>query len=209
MIIYDCKQGTEAWLLKRCGLPTASEFDALISPEMKPRTGQGRTTYLLSKVAEKVMGYPAQSFSGGAMEQGSILEGEALPFYEFTFDAKVQRVGFCTTDDGRIGCSPDGLLGEDGGIEVKCPSPHVHLGYLLGGVVPKEYLAQVHGSLYVTGRAYWTFLSYNRNFPPLVVRVERDEAWIAALDAALKQFLADFDTLHTRLRSLCGKGDLT
>lgn len=209
MIVHDCKQGSEAWLLKRCGLPTASEFDNLISPEMKPRTGETPKTYLLKKLAERIMGYPAQSFTGGAMEQGSILEGEALPFYEFTFDAKITRVGFCTTDDGRIGCSPDGLLGEDGGIECKCPEPHTHLGYLLGGVVPKQYLAQVHGSLYVTGRKWWKFISYNRNFPPLILTVQRDEAWIAALDAALKQFLANFDAAHARLAGLIKGESLT
>ena len=82
MKIVDCIQGSEKWLLARAGIPTASEWDALITPEGKPRTGQGRETYLMQKVAEKVMGYPAQSYGGGAMEQGSILEGEALPWLE-------------------------------------------------------------------------------------------------------------------------------
>ena len=206
MKVVDCQQGTEKWLLARCGLPTASEFDSLLTPLLKPRTGEGRQTYLLTKLAEKVMGYPAQTFSGGPMEQGSILEGEAVPWYEFTHNAKINRVGFCTTDDGRVGCSPDGLLGEDGGIEIKCPSPHVHLAYLLGGRVPPQYLAQVHGNLYVTGRPWWLFVSYNRNFPALVVKVARDEAWITALDAALKQFLADFDAAEAALRGLIEKG---
>ena len=72
--------------------------------------------------------------------------------------------------------------------------------------MPPQYLAQVHGNLYVTGRPWWLFVSYNRNFPALVVKVARDEAWIAALDAALKQFLADFDAAEAALRGLLEKG---
>ena len=202
MKIVDCIQGSEKWLMARAGIPTASEWDALITPEGKPRTGQGRETYLMQKVAEKVMGYPAQSYGGGAMEQGSILEGEALPWLEFAKGIKAQRVGFCLHDSGRVGCSPDGLIGEDGGIEIKCPSPYVHLGYLLGGVVPKEYRAQVQGSLYVTGRAWWNFLSYNRNFPALFLRVEPDPAFQAGLKTALETFLADFDAALAKVQAL-------
>ena len=106
MIVHDCAQGSTEWFLLRAGKPTASEFDSLITPLRKPRTGEGRETYLLTKVAEKCMGMPAQSYSGGPMEQGSILEGEALPWLEFAHGVKVNRVGFCETDDKRIGCSP-------------------------------------------------------------------------------------------------------
>jgi hypothetical protein len=205
----DCKQGSTEWFLARCGLPTASEFHNLITPEGKARTGEMPRTYLLKKVAERVMGYPAQSFGGGEMEQGSLLESEAVPFYEFTFGEQIQRVGFCTTDDGRIGCSPDGLLGTDGGIEIKCPQPHTHVGYLIAGVVPKEYVAQVQGSLFVTGRAWWTFLSYSRFFPPLIVRVEPDPAFQAALGAALKTFLTDFDRAEEAVRVIIAKNQPT
>lgn len=202
MRIIDCKQGSTEWLQARCGIPTASEFDSLITPEWKIRTGQGPETYLLTKLAERIMGYPAQSFGGGAMEQGAILEDEAYPWYEGVFDVTVQRVGLCVTDDGRIGCSPDGLLGDDNGLEIKCPQPHTHLKYLLGGVVPKEYLAQVHGAMYVTGRPKWTFISYSRYFPPLIVHVERDEGIQNALDKALERFIADFDESLERLHGM-------
>ena len=145
---------------------------------------------------------PAQSFSGGPMEQGSILEGEALPWLEFAHGVKVNRVGFCETDDKRIGCSPDGLIGEDGGLEIKCPEAHTHLRYLLGGVVPPQYLAQVHGNLFVTGRKWWRFISYNRNFPALDVTVQRDEEWIAALGIVLAAFLTDFDAAYAKVQAI-------
>jgi hypothetical protein len=202
MIVHDCKQGTSEWLMKRVGVPTASEFDNLVSPEWKIRTGQMPETYLFRKITEKCMGMPLQAASSFGMEQGTMLELEAIPWLEFMHDVHVDRVGFITTDDGRIGCSPDGLLGEDGGVEVKCPQPDTHLRYLVGGGVPKEYLAQVHGSMFVTGRKWWKFLSYSRQFPPLLVKVERDERIQAVLHEALSQFIEKFDALHARIAEI-------
>jgi len=197
-----CKQGSTEWSQARVGIPTASEFDALITPLGKPRTSEGRETYLLQKVAEKIMGYPRDTGGSYSMEQGSIIETIARPWYEFTYDTPITQVGLCLTDDGRVGCSPDGLIGEDGGIEIKSPEPHTHLKYLLGGVVPPQYVAQVQGSLWVTGRAYWQFVSFSRFFPALVLRVEPDAAFQAAMGKALAQFLSDFDTALSKVQAL-------
>jgi YqaJ-like viral recombinase domain len=202
MKVHDVKQGSPEWLNLRLGIPTASEFDALVTPEWKIKTGAGPQTYLYQKICEKSMGFALDTGSGFSMENGSILEHEALPWFEFAHDINAQRVGFCTTDDGRIGCSPDGLIGEDGGIEIKCPRPDTHLRYLLQGGVPKDYLAQVHGSMLVTGRSWWNFLSYSRQFPALLVRVERDEAIIATMREALAGFLKQFDAGLARITEL-------
>jgi hypothetical protein len=188
------KQGTPQWAALRLGIPTASEFDSLVTPDFKRRTGEGPKTYLYRKACERLLGFAPEGGGTWAMEQGVIGEVEALPYYEFTYGVKIDRVGFCTTDDGRIGCSPDGLIGTDGGIEVKTPQPHTHLKYLMDGGVPRDYLAQVHGALLVTGRKWWIFMSYSRQFAPLVVKVERNEGIIAALRGALCDFLDDFDT---------------
>lgn len=188
----------------RRGRPTASEFCELITPEWKVRTGQTPQTYLYGKVAEMFCGAAMDQANSWAMEQGSMLEKDAIPYYELMTDAKVERVGFVTTDDLRIGCSPDGLIGEDGGIEVKCPTPPVHLQYLVEGVVPKQYLAQVHGCMLVTGRPWWVFMSYNRHFPPMIVRVERDEKIQTALWAALRPFLDLFDEVMGKVDSMKG-----
>jgi len=191
--ILDCKQGTEEWLRARAGIPTASEFDALITPEFVARKGQMPHTYLCKKLAEHWQGGPLPSFAPfGAMEQGQILEQEAVPWYELEFGTTINRVGFITTDDGRVGCSPDGLLGDDGGIEIKCPFADTHVRYLLAGEVPKDYTAQVHGSLYVTGRKWWKFVSYRRHFPALIVTVERDEEIMGKIGEALDEFLVRF-----------------
>lgn len=203
MKIIDVQQNTSAWLQSRCGVVTASEFDNVISPEWKARTGQGVETFLLRKVAERCMGYPQQMFTGsGATEQGKLLEERAIPYYEFSHNVEIQRVGFCTSDDSKIGCSPDGLLGDEGGIEVKCPEHHTHVKYLLGGIVPKDYLAQIHGSMYVTGRKWWVFMSYSSFFPPLIIRVERNEIIQNAIHESLTRFVGELDASEIRLRAI-------
>ena len=172
MKIHDVQQGTAAWLELRAGIPTASELDNLISPTGEIRTGGMPRSYVALKLAEQWTGAPIVTFSGGAMEQGTIKEDEAVPYFSLTLDVDIQRVGFCTTDDGAFGCSPDGLT-PGSGIEIKCPLPHTHCLWLLGGVCPKDHLLQVHGAMFVTGADRWTFASYCRGFPPLVVVVER------------------------------------
>ena len=200
MMTHPVSQGSEAWLSLRLGHPTASEFDNLVSPTGNIRTGQGVRSYLCRKVAEHMTGKPLEDATTWAMDQGSLLESEAIPFYEFAFNAKVQRVGYVSSDDMRIGCSPDGLIGDDSGLELKCPRPQTHVAYLLDGVLPEGYVAQVQGCMYVTGRPRWTFLSYSRKFPPLVVQVARDDAFQAALKAALDSFLAAMDDAMARIR---------
>lgn len=202
MKIVECKQGTTEWQMARLGLPTASEFDRLVTPLWKIKDGDGPQTHVLEKVAERVMGYAPESVNTFSMGQGSLLEHEAIPLLEGVYDLKVDKVGFCTTDDGRIGCSPDGLIGDEGGIEVKAPEAHTHLKYLLGGVVPKDYVAQVQGCLYVTGRKWWKFMSYNRHFPPLVVHVEPDPAAQSAIKVALERFLREYDAAYEKLQAM-------
>lgn len=200
MIIHDdFEQGSLQWLRARAGIPTASEFDQLLTPKFEIRTGEMPKTYLSKKLAEAWSGMPLVSEQNSfAMEQGVILEESAIPWYELEFGEQVRRVGFITTDDGRIGCSPDGLI-SDGGIEIKCPQSHTHIGYLLAGDVPKDYLCQVHGSLFVAGAPFWKFVSYNRRLPPLVLTVFRDDDIQKRIAEALAGFLERFDASMKRL----------
>jgi hypothetical protein len=160
-------------------------------------------TYLARKVAE-AWGGPLPGFNSIDMEFGKVLEQEAVPFFEFTTGTPVNRVGFVTTDDGRVGCSPDGLIGDDGGIEVKCPDAHTHVKYLFSGELPKDYAAQGHGSMFVTGRAWWHFLSYRRNFPPLSIVVKRDESIQAKIRDAVEPFLERFADSMAMIEKLNG-----
>lgn len=203
MKIHYMKQGSTEWFAIRAGMPTASEFGSLVTPLWKPREGAGVETYLMEKLAERWLSQAIVSFSGGAMEQGKILEEEAVPYYELTASETIQRVGFVTSDDPRCGCSPDGLLA-DGGIEIKCPQPHTHVGYLLANTLPKDYAAQVHGGMLVTGAASWKFMSYCRGFPPLLLTIKRDNSIIDRLRASLNDFNKRLDTTYEQLLQLNG-----
>lgn len=207
MKIHNVEQRAIEWMRLHIGRVTASEFKNLVTPLMKQKEGEGPLTYLHQKLAEVYRGEPMCNLSpklaaSASMEQGVFLEEEVIPWFSLTFNTPVRTVGFCETDDGLAGCSPDGLIGEDGGLEVKAPEPHTHCGYVLGGVVPKEYMPQIHFSLFVTGRKWWKFLSYRRRFPALVVTVERDDAIMQRIGGIVSEFHNNLNTAVAKLRAL-------
>jgi len=204
MIVHPAPQGSLEWLQARAGVITASEFDNIVTSEFEIRKGEMPKTYLSRKLAEKWLGSSLAGFQSVDMDIGSVLETEGIPFFELMTGQEVQRVGLITTDDGRVGCSPDGLLDDDSGIELKCARPDTHTKYLLAGVVPKEYRPQVHGAMFVTGRPRWVFMSYCRRMPPLIITVQRDEKIIAVLGEALAAFLTDLSAGWDRLVKLNG-----
>ena len=206
MKIINCQQGSKEWFAARAGLPTASAFHRLVTPLWKIRSGEGPNTYMQELLAERWMGRPLDSFTGfGALEQGAIREEQARPFLAMQIDREIETVGFITTDDGRAGCSPDGLVlcGSGGfreaGAEIKCPQPAQHISNLLEGGLPADYAAQVHGSMFVTGLPVWYFLSFHPAFPPLLSRVDRDEASQKVLKSALDGFLERLDAAWQKL----------
>lgn len=202
MKTFLCAQGSSEWAALRLGVVTASEVDALISPLAKIRTGQGVQTYMHLKLAESLMGYAGKTGGTFSMNQGNVIEDIAVPWYEFTYDVKVDRVGFCTSDDGRVGFSPDALVGEDGGVEIKSPQAPAMCEYLLGGIVPAEYIMQIQMSLYVSGRKWWDFVAFHRYLSPLVIRVYPDPKAQEALKTALSQFLSEFDIALAKLKAM-------
>ena len=201
MIISPHMQGSLEWLTARAGIPTASEFDNLVSPTGKIRTGETPKTYLASKLAEAWSGSPLSDFNSWAMDQGNLLEEEARPWAAFEFGKEIQQVGLITTDDGRVGASPDGICG-DQGLEIKCPQPTAHVKYLLNGVLPDDYIMQVQGGMWVTGFTSWLFISYSRRMPKLVLTVERDDKIQNAISEALALFMGNFDDGWKRLCDL-------
>jgi len=207
MIVHNCFQNSDEWFDLRASVPTASEWDNLVKADWSPRTGDMPRTYLHRKIAEAWSG-PQIAISSKQMEQGSMREDEALPWFEMKYDVDIRRVGFVTTDDGRLGCSPDGLIGETYGLEVKCPDAHTHIGYLMANTVPPCYLPQIHGSMLVTGLTHWKFVSYRTKFPTLVCVVERDEAIQAKLREVLDAFLAQMDAGIRKITDMAN-GELT
>lgn len=198
----EVEQATLQWLRLHLGKATASSFHKIMTPEFKPRTGEMFKRYVAEKVAESWRGEPLPQFTSWQTDQGLMREEEAIPYLELIYDCKVEPMGFVEADDGRCGCSPDGLIGEDEGVEMKCPESVAHVMYLMDGGIPKDYVTQVYGSLYVTQRKRWKFLSYRRKFPALVVTVERDEEIMEKIGVALSAFYKAFDegmeTLKTR-----------
>ncbi len=206
MKIHTMPQGSPEWAAIRRGKVTASEIDSLVTPEGKIRTGDGPTAYLYKKICEQRLGFSEDTGGTFAMNHGTILELEAIPWLAFTNDIEVKRVGFMTTDDMRAGASPDGLIGEDGGVEIKCPQPTRALQYLIEGVVPKEYRLQIQMNLWVSGRSWWYFLSYSRQWPALLIRVERDEAIQKQIALAVSLFNERFDAALSKLTSMMPQG---
>lgn len=197
MIIIECEQGTPEWHASRCGKPTASGFDKLITTTSKQSTQ--RTKYMYQLAGERVCGIPEETYQSAAMARGTATEEEARRFYEFTTGESVRKVGFCVSDCGRYGASPDGLVGEDGVLEIKCPSLAVHVGYLLDGKVPTDYFQQTQGQLYVTGRKWSDFISYYPGLRPLLIRVTPDGAFHRALESELNGFCAELEAIIRRI----------
>lgn len=133
----------------------------------------------------------AEEYVSKAMATGTLMEPEARKWYEFQVGRKVQQVGLVSTDDERFGCSPDSLVGDDGVLELKVPTPAIQVGYLIENVLPPKYRPQCHGHLYVTGREWCDFMSYSRGLPPLLVRVVPDD-YTKRLGELLEEFWADY-----------------
>ena len=199
MTVLDHAQRSEAWYDARKGLPTCSRFDAILTPkEGKPSKGQDK---LMNELIAESLLPPQEGFIRGPMtpemEHGICLEAEARCAYELEFAKEpVREVGFIIAEGGLYGGSPDALVGDNGGVEIKCPNLSTHIGYVRAGILPTEYKCQVHGYMVVTGRAWWDFFSYTRNVPPFLIRVHRD-----GFTESLANALADFCAEYNRVRS--------
>ncbi len=199
MIILDVEQGSEEWLKARCGIPTASNFDKIVTTKGEP--SKQAKKYMNQLAGEKITGVPAENFKSAYMERGKEVEEEARNFYNLVADAEIQCVGLVYGDDTKsYSCSPDGLLGVDGGFEVKCPAIFTHVEYLLKGVLPLDYFQQVQGNLFVTGRKWWDFFSYYPGLKPLKIRVYRNEAFIVALKHELDLFCLELNNVTEKIR---------
>ena len=188
MIRLDCPQGSQEWHEARLGIPTSSEFDRILTPKTG-KLSAGADKYINEKIAEWATGQASNDFVSDWMERGHELEPQAVAFYEMTRDVETETVGFLMTDDGMVGCSPDRLVGDDGGLEIKCPAAATHVGYLRAGDGDNRYRTQVQGSLWVSGREWWDFLSFHPSMPPALVRFHRDEEFIAKLASAVGEFV--------------------
>ena len=205
MIRHDCEPGSAEWLQLRLGKPTASQAHRIITPTGKPSGSWDG--YLHELIAERLLGTSIGPDATDFMQRGSLLEAEAVKFYEFTADVDTVPGGFVTTDNGKAGCSPDRLVLADGapvrGVEVKCPKASTHVGYMLThGAVAKEHGLQVQFSLWVTGLETWDLLSYNPELPEALMRITRNEPLIKLIESSTRSFCDELDELHERALKL-------
>jgi len=198
MKIIDCIQGSDEWFKARCGIPTASEFSSIITTQGK--TSKSREKYMYQIAGERLLGKSVEGYTNGNMQRGQELEAEAREAYELITSQEVKQVGFCLSDNGLYGVSPDGLIGDEGGLEIKCPTLPVHILYLLENKLPTDYVQQVFGQLLVTGRKYVDFFSYFPGIKPLLIRVERDDKFITILETELKLFCEDLKKIVAKLK---------
>lgn len=197
MRIVECDQKTPEWFKSRCGIPTASNFDKLVTSEGKQSKQRGK--YMSQLAGERVCGVAEESYQSAAMLRGIEVEEEAKDFYEFTTGSTIKKVGFCLSDCGKYGASPDGMVGEDGLVEIKCPTLAVHVGYLLEDRLPTDYVQQTQGQLYVTGRKWCDFISYYPSIRPLVVRVYPDVNFHKLLEIELTSFSLELEQIIARI----------
>lgn len=199
-VYEDLEQGTDEWLAARCGIVTASVVGQLITTKTL-KTAQNDTARGLvsTLVAERVTGHVEETYPNRDMQRGTLSEPYAREVYE-QHHAAVAEVGFMVRDDWgfKIGFSPDGLVGEDGLIEIKSPRQKTHLNTLLTDQVPIHYMAQCQAGMLVSGREWVDFISYQPGMPFFVRRVTPDPKWRQAILSAVQGFENDAVALMER-----------
>lgn len=197
-IFDEIEQGTDAWFQARLGLPTASEFATIMAKGRDGGASKTRRTYMLKLAGELLTGEPAESYTNVHMERGKAMEDEARETYAFVHDADIRRVGFIR--NGMKGGSPDSLIGEEGGLEIKTALPHIQIERLLKDELPPEHKAQVQGNIWVAEREWWDFVSYWPRLPLFHKRIYRDDAYIRQISDAVDAFNDELAHLVERIR---------
>lgn len=206
-IILECEQGDESpeWIEARLGVLTASRTKCLLTPTRKVADNDAVRGLCYQLVAERLIREPCDTVSGPWLERGNLMEPKARTWYEFAKNLEVRQVGFIyRNEDRRVGCSPDGLVLDDGGLEIKCPAAKTMVGYHLNpGTVERVYAHQVQMSLWVTGRAWWDLLAYcPKPIGSILVRVYPDVEYHAALEEACAAFAVRMDEAEAQIRGL-------
>jgi putative phage-type endonuclease len=197
------EQGSDAWFNIRIGKVTASRVADVLA---KTKTGYSTTrdNYMAQLVCERLTGQKGESFTNAAMQHGTETEPLARAAYEARYDVLVDDVGFVSHPTIEMsGASPDGLVGEDGLIEIKCPNTATHIETLLSESVPNKYYTQMQFQIACTGRKWCDFLSFDNRLPTelqmFVKRVPRDDVYIRLIEDEIVKFLGELDTKINQL----------
>lgn len=195
--IIHCEQRSPEWYEARCGIPTASEFASVIASGRGGADSVTRHRYMCRLAGERITGLPEEGYCNGDMRRGIEMEGEALSFYRFLEEREVSEVGFIRS--GRVGASPDAMVGLHGLLEIKTAKPSVLLPLRERGAFPPEHRAQVQGQLWVAERDWSDLLVYWPGIPHFLVRAYRDEDYIKELAGKVARFCDELDAMVERL----------
>ena len=190
MIVHECQQGSEEWFGLRRGIPTGSGMNRIVTAKTLKPSAQ-REKYMNELIAEWWLGETdIDSLDTPFTMRGTNMEEEARRWYAFHYDAKVRQVGFISTDDGLIGASPDGLVGDHRGLEIKCPKAANHVGYISDmSKLVSEYRLQIQTNLWISERDHWDVVTYNPELPPQCIAVDRDEEAIKVISTEARKFV--------------------
>jgi putative phage-type endonuclease len=204
-MIIEMEQQTAEWLEMRKGRVTASRVADVMAVLKKGGESAARRNYRNELITEMLTGRSAETYVSEAMMFGTEQEPYARAAYEMHADVMVDPGGFAVHDTiDRFAASPDGRIGDDGLLEIKCPTTMNHVSYLLAGVVPEEYQPQMLAQMACTGRKWCDFVSFDPRLPKhlqlFVRRFERDDERIAEMEQMVKLFLADVDEILSLLK---------
>ena len=199
----DLEQGSDLWLEARCGLLTASVIGKLLTPTLRVADNETSRGVINTLAAERLTGHVEYVHPNFDMQRGTDDEPVARAVYAEHY-APVDEVGFITlkTDAFTLGFSPDGLVGDEGLIEIKSRKPAGQIATVFAGRPPGYNVAQLQTGLYVTGRKWLDYVSYSAGLPLFVCRVYPDANWFAAIDAAATQFEEDVTTIVANFQRL-------
>jgi len=202
----DIEQGTEEWFAIRCGKVTASRIADIIATT-KSGYSASRVNYEAQLICEILTGKPAESFTNAAMAWGTETEPLARAQYELKTGNMVNQIGFVVHPKiEQAGASPDGLVDNDGLIEIKCPNTSTHLDTLLSQKVPSKYITQMTWQMLCTGRKWCDFVSYDPRLPDnlqlFIQRIELDEEYGKKLESEVKEFLEEVNEKVEKLRKI-------
>lgn len=199
MQVLTKEQHTEEWHKLRSVMPTASRFGDIMA-----RTPTPRKAYATELAIARVTGRVKDTFTSPAMQRGTELEALARLEYMMRTKNSVRECGLVKHDTLNAGASPDGLIGTDGGLEIKVPLAHNHFEAMATGKVPSKYIWQVHGAMLITDRKWWDFVSYSDEMPEnaglVIIRVERDDEMLAALEMELEAFELEVQKIEQFIR---------
>lgn len=204
----DIEQGSDAWKEIRLGRVTASRVADIIA-KTKSGYSASRANYAAQLVAERLTGTVQESYVNAAMQHGIDTESEARDAYSFRTDATVAEIGFVVHPAiTQSGASPDGLIGDDGLLEIKCPQTNTHIETLLGASVPGKYVTQIQWQLACTQRAWCDFVSYDPRMPEemrlFIQRIARDDVQILGLEGEVRAFLDEVETTVQKIKARYG-----